>query len=257
MIITPPTSNMGIYRITNLVNQKIYIGQSTDLKRRFSEYKNIKKASRLMERALNKYGTDNFKIEPILYCSLENLDIFERCFIHTFDTMDRDYGYNLESGGSLNKKHSSETKQLIREKRKKQIFTDETRQKLSDARKGEKHHFFGVKFSDEYRKKLRESHKGYKYSEERKLQCSERMTGEKNPFFGKKHTEEYKKKSSERMKGTISKCRKKVIAISVETKEERLFDSLSAAQKAGFSNVANCIAGRQKTCHGHTFRYAI
>lgn len=69
------------------------------------------------------------------------------------------------------------------------LLSDETRKKISEAEKGEKHPLYGSHRSNETRKKI---------SDAKKLNP---MTGDKNPFFGKHHSEETCKKISEAMKG--------------------------------------------------------
>jgi hypothetical protein len=73
-------------------------------------------------------------------------------------------------------------------------LSDETLNKMSEARKG-KH------LSIEARKKLSEYHKGKPLSEETKAKISKATSGENNPFYGKHHTEETKRKNSEERKG--------------------------------------------------------
>ena len=57
-----------IYKITNLINNKIYIGQTNNPKRRWQEHKNLgydTKETKLLYRAIKKYGKDNFVFEII------------------------------------------------------------------------------------------------------------------------------------------------------------------------------------------------
>jgi hypothetical protein len=64
------------------------------------------------------------------------------------------------------------------------FFTEESRKKIGDSKRGEKNHNFGKKFSEETRRKM-----------------SDRQKGEKNHNFGKKFSEEYRKKISDGKKG--------------------------------------------------------
>jgi len=75
-------------------------------------------------------------------------------------------------------------------------MTDDTRKKMSEARKGEKNPNFGKRMSDEMKHKIRERNKLWKPSDEQKRRISRSMTGSKNHFFGKHHTEETKRKMS-------------------------------------------------------------
>lgn len=86
-----------VYKITNLVNNKIYIGQTNNLKRRFSEHINDKRKDNPIHRALKKYGKDNFTFE-VLYHG-EEYNQKEIDLIDYYDTTNKSKGYNILSGG--------------------------------------------------------------------------------------------------------------------------------------------------------------
>lgn len=65
---------IGIYKITNKVNGKIYIGQSINLNRRISEHKRYKDPNQIIDQAIKKYGKDNFTFDIIEECQLEELN---------------------------------------------------------------------------------------------------------------------------------------------------------------------------------------
>jgi len=92
-----------IYKITNKINGKIYIGQTTtSIKERMR--KHIDKAKREQESltgidcAIRKYGVDNFIVEQICECPNEDLNAQERYYISKYNTFIGD-GYNLTEGG--------------------------------------------------------------------------------------------------------------------------------------------------------------
>ena len=62
----------GIYKITNTINDKYYIGSSKDIKSRFRSHKCVLKANKsasiILQNAVNKYGLENFLFEVIEYC---------------------------------------------------------------------------------------------------------------------------------------------------------------------------------------------
>ena len=93
-----------IYKITNTVNGKLYIGQTVDFHRRVNEYVNRnpeRSASSkysIME-AIQKYGVDNFKFEIIHTCKDDNeLNAMEYYYIELYKSYDRKYGYNSHTG---------------------------------------------------------------------------------------------------------------------------------------------------------------
>lgn len=89
---------MVVYKITNLINNKIYIGLTTKPHlTRFKEHKQLSKRSNYaIHQAMRKYGVDNFKIDIIESCnSLEDLVIRESYWIKTLDSMNPKIGYNM------------------------------------------------------------------------------------------------------------------------------------------------------------------
>ena len=72
---------IGIYKITNTINQKSYIGQSNFIERRLAQHKSPYEQERFSNKplyqAFKKYGIENFTFEVIEECSVEDLDIRE------------------------------------------------------------------------------------------------------------------------------------------------------------------------------------
>lgn len=93
---------IGIYKITNTINNKCYIGQSVNIEHRWIEHKSAarnysQKNSSALYNAINKYGIENFKFEIIEETSIEKLDEREKYWIQYYDTYY--HGYNLTTGG--------------------------------------------------------------------------------------------------------------------------------------------------------------
>lgn len=92
----------GIYKITNIDNEKCYIGKSTDVKKRLTEH--IKGALGLstisdqeIHHAIKEQGFDNWIIEVITYCEKEKLNELEKYYIDFFKS--QEWGYNKRAGG--------------------------------------------------------------------------------------------------------------------------------------------------------------
>ena len=79
--------------------------------------------------------------------------------------------------------------------------SDETRQKMSEAQKGDKNPMFGKNMSAETRKKMSDAHKGHLVSEETKNRMSDAKKGEKCYMYGKPKSAETRQKMSESRKG--------------------------------------------------------
>ena len=96
---------VGIYKITNTVNQKIYIGQSIDIKKRFSRHKTsaFNKNSTMYNssfyKAIRKYGLSAFTFEILEECPKDVLDDKEQQYIKQYQSNDARYGYNMTEGG--------------------------------------------------------------------------------------------------------------------------------------------------------------
>jgi len=100
-------SNCGIYKITNLKNNKAYIGQSTDIKTRWNSHKNELRnnthRNSHLQNAFNKYGEEAFEFRILETTYEENLDDAEEYWIDYFDSTNSGKGYNLKYGGNSSK----------------------------------------------------------------------------------------------------------------------------------------------------------
>lgn len=164
-----------IYKITNLINNKVYIGKTKNsidirFKQHLYEIDKLKTKS-LLHDAIKKYGVDNFKVEEIDSATcLQELNDKERFYINKYNSRNPKLGYNICIGGEggpggpmfLGHKHSLET-----------------RAKMSLDRKGEKNANYG-------------NHR--KMPEDEKPKHA--RPGELNGMYGKTHSDESKLKNS-------------------------------------------------------------
>ena len=89
-------NKIGIYLITNNVNGKKYVGQSRNLIKRWNQHKTESRKDRprlIVDKAIKKYGIDNFSFEILFECPLDMLDDWETDMIRLYDSM-RPRGYN-------------------------------------------------------------------------------------------------------------------------------------------------------------------
>jgi hypothetical protein len=118
-----------IYKLT-FPNGKVYIGQTSQLLRErvrqhcsdaFNKESHTPKG-----RAIRKYLSLNIEV---LYQG-DELDYNEINYIKEYNSTNQEYGYNLESGGNLNKIVSEETRRKLSESNKGRIVSEETKDKI-------------------------------------------------------------------------------------------------------------------------------
>ena len=91
---------IGIYKWTNKINNKSYIGQSVCIERRYKQHLYDAPKSRLpFHLALMKYGVENFTFEVLEDCSKSELNDKEKYYIQKYNTLVPN-GYNLQKGGT-------------------------------------------------------------------------------------------------------------------------------------------------------------
>jgi group I intron endonuclease len=146
-----------IYKITNLLNDMCYVGQTWQpLQKRFLQHKNKNDSPKLFN-AIEKYGFNNFKIEFIMAVTSQIMaDFYETYFIEKFNSKKREIGYNIDNGGKGVGKCSEETKLKISKTltgRKPTPFTEQHKTNMSIAK-------IGHSVSIETRNKISVAHTG-------------------------------------------------------------------------------------------------
>lgn len=138
-------SHMGlIYKITNLVNQKIYVGQTTKtIEERWTTHKEYaRKGATYLARAIQKYGQDNFQMEPLEICEDYLLNEREQHWISYLKSNDKTIGYNMSCGGDNgNNSKSPEVRKKISDAlrgKPRLPFTEERKHKISLANTGKR-----------------------------------------------------------------------------------------------------------------------
>ena len=134
---------IGIYKIINLTNNKVYIGSSTFIQSRLRLHKshlnrNIH-ANKHLQSSYNKYGKDNFQFIIIEECGLDCLIDREQYWIDFLNCCNKEKGYNkrIKAESNFGLKRSEETKKRISEAKKgKRYLPDKHYQKLADQKRG-------------------------------------------------------------------------------------------------------------------------
>lgn len=260
-----------IYKITNKINGKIYIGITSNgyINRWKQHYtralcKKEDKKSKL-HMAIIKYGKESFYIELIKTVNSYNEASFlERLYIEKYKSFKQ--GYNGDLGGSL-RFPSEKEKEAISKKLKGHKVSEETKEKIRKARAQQKK----IKWSEESKKRSSErwkeyykdkngTRKGHKNSDEHRRKISEALKGRKPSekciensikyHKGRRLSEEHKRKIRENTKYN----HKKIICIELN----KIFASVNEA--ALFLNVKTCgiyaaLQKRSETSHGYHWQY--
>lgn len=128
----------GIYIFTNLVNGKIYVGESSNIQKRMSRHKSSN-SEQAFHKAVKKYGIENFKVyvEYLPSFPKEDLWTLEEQLILKFNSL-APKGYNVCSRGSgiVGFKFSEDSKKRMSEMRKGRVKSEEHRRKISKAHIG-------------------------------------------------------------------------------------------------------------------------
>lgn len=247
-----------VYKATNKVNGKVYIGKTTiSLSKRICVHMHdakIQKYGSIFHRALIKYGEYNFSWSILERCESEYaLNLAEEWYIRKYNSFigfNNCKGYNLTLGGDgvACYKHSKETRRKIsisnsgknrtKEHSKKlslanrgKFVSKESRLKMSIARKG-------MKFSEEHRRKISESKKGIKrkpFTKEARRNMSLSKKGKRNIGNEKIYVISFPSGEDFVIKGLNNFCRKYK-----ETKLWPKFFSLCAKDKLRSYKGFNC-----------------
>ena len=173
-----------------------------------------------MMNAIKKYKWENVK-HIILYTNLtkEEAEQKEIELISYYKSNQRKYGYNIQNGGNVH------------------CVSEETKRKISNSTKGEKHFMYGTHRSKETINKMSKS-----------------MKGRKGYWKGKHRTEETKIKISNALKGKKSHNALKVLCVETGI----IYDNMHiASEKTNtyISGICNCCKGKLKTTNGFHWKY--
>jgi len=248
-----------IYKATNKINGKSYIGQTIQpLNKRIIKHVNDALNNRYnsyFHKVIRKHGKKNFIWEVIAKCnSIEELNKMEVEMIKRHNAINK--GYNLTEGGEgrVGCKH-----------------TEKSKKKMSEQNKGEKNGMYGKHHSEKTKKKMSESRKGKKsfwygkhLTEETRRKISESRIGEKNCNYGKKFSIEIRQRMSKATKGRYigsKNFRAKKYVITTPKGEEIFVHGISnfcrnyTKEKIYSGNLIKVAQGKQKQYKGYKCRY--
>ena len=244
-------SNNGIiYKTTNKINGKIYVGQTIY----HADNSKYLGSGKFLKNAIKKYGKENFMRETIEETNVKDINNREIYWIAKLRATDKIVGYNIEPGGQPRHALSEYTKKKISKSEKGKIVSKESvekmrkslkklwsvdsdigtsmRNNMSELMKGENNpskrsevkrkiskSLTGKTFSDERKQHISDSLKGRTLLEKTKKKISERSSGKGNGMYGRSAysiwIEKYGKEEADKRKietkKKMSKSRKKYL----------------------------------------------
>lgn len=285
--ITETHSKAYIYKITNTINNKIYIGETTKkdpIQRWYGHLRAINqgKGCPLLRTAIQKHGKENFTFEVIRECSTEERYDLEKQMIAEYNSLVPN-GYNAIEGGIgggfKGKKHSEETKKKMSKATRDMHANMSSELKKEISRKisinNEKYKGNSRLISDELKEKLRQRIRnlrlGKKMSEETRAKISNSLKT-MNPTL----KEETRKKISESVKRsyengrdrTFSDARKETLSkVMTETRGVKIsqysldgtfiksYPSIKiACDEVGTTSIWKAVNGKSKTSGGFIWK---
>lgn len=162
------TSNCGIYKIVNIIDNKIYIGSSHRLKeRKYEHFLNLSKnkhRNTYLQNSFNKYGKENFKWEVLEYIDrVDDRDLLRGKLLKREQYyLNLNYGencYNLcpTAGSNLGYEFSEKHKEKIRKSHIGLKLSEETKEKIKNGNRGKE-------LSEETKKKISKKRLGHEVS---------------------------------------------------------------------------------------------
>lgn len=202
-----------IYITTNMINGKKYVGRCCLETTRKNSWKNYLGSGKVLEKAIKKYGRENFSRTIISFAyTNEELNKQEMELIKFLDASNSDDYYNISDKYYYNFwEHATELeKKQLKEKMSKNSFwntaTEEDIQKRKEALRnqalGENNPFYNKKHTAETLRKLSESHKGKTCGDDN-VKYWKGKTGELHHFYGKHHSDKSKKQMSKSAKDRV------------------------------------------------------
>ncbi len=241
----------GIYILRNLINNKVYVGKSSDIKRRLASYKcNLKKEERPTKQinsylfnAVKKYGLKNFQLEII-----ENFKDYDDRYASERELYWMDYYRSYETIYGYNLRRDSSTKMIVH---------DSTKLLLSNKYKGENNPNYNNKWTIEQKNKMslqvKERHKsGLYYTENWKTKqgINSKRFWESNPNIKKQMALNVKATKQEKYRFIqIDRYTKEVIKIwnSVE-------DIINENPTYKWQQIYSVCSGHKPTIYGFIWR---
>lgn len=233
----------GVYIITNTNNNKIYIGETTNLESRFIEHLrkllSNKHVNEHLQNAVNLYGIETFGFDVLEFCEARDIKKREHYWVVNLHALDKEKGYNI-------KPTHPDKINLRSEETSRKIY--ETKKRKASER--------GYWFSKEDIEKRKLTRKGYTHSKETKEKIGRKSLGRKIP-----KSKEWRDKMSTlgKSKGWGGLGKKPIIQLTSSGEFIKEWNSITEASKQGYSITAiiEVCKGKlhRKTHKGYVWKY--
>ena len=260
-----------IYKITNTVTGKCYIGETIqhDYQSRWRKHRNClkyKEGCPVLKASMKKHGLDKFKFEIILICFDEDLLKYEREYIKKYNSQ-IPHGYNILPGGQLGDgmlgyKHTPESIEKIKESGKR--FREANPDHFETYREKHKESIMKINLSEriinseKFQNAIKEkrvganSHKEGKLSDSTKQKISE---GLKKYFKNSENTSVNIEKHRESMTKTLGKPIAQYSLNGEFIKEYRSTSEAERMTNIKKSNIKHTLSGNSKTAGGFIWKF--
>ena len=234
---------MIIYKTTNTLNGKFYIGQDSN------DDPSYLGSGILLKKAMLKYGKEHFLKETIERCDTKTqLNEREAYWIEKTNAIE--LGYNLAAGGRGGKTYTEEIRQRISEQFRGKKISDETLAKRRETReKRLRENPDAYKHSPETKQKIGEKSKGRIPSEYNRMMSRVKNSGKNNPNYGKSVPWTEERKQAARGKRLSEEHRRK---ISEGNKGKKMSDEFRQKQRERMTGSKNPMFGKT---YSHTDEY--
>lgn len=257
--------NKGIYIIKNKITNKVYIGQSKKLDKRYDSHlyrlKRKEHHNEILQRAFDKYSIVNFEfsiLEEIIDEQL--LNEREKYWIDFYGGINCESVYNLKD--PLLNEHSD----YVKKKQKIKMtgennpnygkkWTQEMKDKMSNKKKNKTwEELYGKEKADLAKQKMSKTNTGRKHSEETKQKLRELNSGEKGTAYGKGYRQVGEKNS---MFGKPHVGRKPILQFDMQGNFIKEFEFIGQVKNEGFNigNVGAAVKGKLKSSGGFIWKY--
>lgn len=280
---------MIVYKTTNTVNGKIYVGQDSN------NNPNYLGSGKLLKKAIEKYGKEFFIKEALEECADKNeLNEQEIFWISSLNSTDRKVGYNISNGGDEGDRAAGhkiakegiynywirtlgQKKADLKWKSKCKKISDHNKKNGTALVKRGRYKIWVEKYGkneadrrkENWKKKIsnfqkEKMTKGWTHSDDAKKRISEAAKGRKHSEESKQKMRKPKpegfgekiSKALKGRKGNPSPTKKKVIQLDLSGKQLKIWNSLIEAEKElGIYNLSACCKGKQQTAGGFKWKY--